>query len=143
MSEPRGEGVCLLYVCVRACVHIAFQHLASHRPTDRPNKKRTQRYDEFAHLYQRAHAQRRTADTKLNAASSRSHAVLLVKVVQQSAGGGKEVVGKVHLIDLAGSERNSKTGNGAAGAAADARLRESSNINTSLVRAVRWRGLIV
>lgn len=53
--------------------------------------------------------------------------MLLVKVIKP---GGK--VGKLHLIDLAGSERNSKTGNGVAGAAADARLRESANINTSL-----------
>lgn len=54
--------------------------------------------------------------------------MLLVKVVKA----GWQVGGKLHLIDLAGSERNSKTGNGVAGAAADARLRESANINTSL-----------
>ena len=92
------------------------------------NTHRAQTYEEFAALYQRAHAQRQTAGTRLNATSSRSHAVLLVKVVKP----GGQVGGKLHLIDLAGSERNSKTGNGVAGAAADARLRESANINTSL-----------
>ncbi len=54
--------------------------------------------------------------------------MLLVKLVEQQ---GRQV-GKLHLIDLAGSERNSKTGNAATGAAADARLKESATINTSL-----------
>jgi hypothetical protein len=39
---------------------------------------------------------------------------------------GKSVSGKLHLIDLAGSEDNRRTGNGSA------RLKESSAINTSL-----------
>ena len=44
------------------------------------------------------------------------------------AGSGGLLVGKLHLIDLAGSERNSKTGNMASGD----RMQESGNINLSL-----------
>lgn len=53
----------------------------------------------------------------------------IVKTAVAAAGTDSDtkcVVGKLHLIDLAGSEDNRKTGNGGE------RIRESSAINTSL-----------
>ncbi|XP_039255213.2 kinesin-like protein KIF13A isoform X1 [Styela clava] len=73
---------------------------------------------------------RTVAATKMNAESSRSHAVFTLIVTQtlvdpQSQVSG-ERVSKVSLVDLAGSERASKTG------AEGSRLKEGSNINKSL-----------
>jgi kinesin family member 22 len=114
---------CTPDVTVLSCV------LTPPPPPHHPPSNTKQTYEQFVALYEKAHQQRQTAGTRLNATSSRSHAVLRVQVVKpQGTGSG----GKLHLIDLAGSERNSKTGNTASGAAADARLKESATINTSL-----------
>ncbi|XP_069782984.1 kinesin-like protein KIF22 isoform X2 [Narcine bancroftii] len=70
---------------------------------------------------------RTTASTKLNARSSRSHSVLLLKVVKmQQTSPFRQLTGKLYLIDLAGSEDNRKTGN------KGIRLKESGAINASL-----------
>merc|ERR1711933_596789 len=74
---------------------------------------------------------RTTESTKANAVSSRSHAVLQIFVERKS----KDLVsdsdvrmGKLNLIDLAGSEKGSvvKTGNKSG-------MREGANINKSLL----------
>ena len=67
---------------------------------------------------------RATASTKMNADSSRSHAVLMlgIKVV----GGPRTLMGKLYLVDLAGSERVKKSG--VEGSAFD----EAKAINQSL-----------
>uniref|UniRef100_H2ZK92 Kinesin motor domain-containing protein n=1 Tax=Ciona savignyi TaxID=51511 RepID=H2ZK92_CIOSA len=73
---------------------------------------------------------RTVAATKMNAESSRSHAVFTLIVthtmVDVQSGVSGERVSKLSLVDLAGSERSSKTG------ASGARLKEGSNINKSL-----------
>ncbi|XP_072889615.1 kinesin-like protein KIF22 [Hemitrygon akajei] len=70
---------------------------------------------------------RTTASTKLNLRSSRSHSVLLIKVVKmERAAPFRQLTGKLYLIDLAGSEDNRRTGN------EGIRLKESGAINTSL-----------
>ncbi|KAK7919647.1 hypothetical protein WMY93_010931 [Mugilogobius chulae] len=70
---------------------------------------------------------RTTASTKLNQRSSRSHAILLVKVVRtQRAHPQRQQIGKLYLVDLAGSEDNRRTGN------QGIRLKESGAINLSL-----------
>ncbi|KAM6951365.1 kinesin-like protein KIF22 [Aplochiton taeniatus] len=70
---------------------------------------------------------RTTASTKLNQRSSRSHAILLIKVVRtQRAPPHRQQTGKLHLVDLAGSEDNRRTGN------QGIRLKESGAINLSL-----------
>ncbi|KAH7867921.1 P-loop containing nucleoside triphosphate hydrolase protein [Lentinula edodes] len=72
---------------------------------------------EFHTLYQRGVRHRSTGATLLNSGSSRSHAVLTFYIGAR---------GKLHLLDLAGSENNNLTGND------PQRMRESAAINTSL-----------
>jgi Kinesin motor domain len=79
---------------------------------------------EFESLYDRANANRSTGATKLNAHSSRSHAILCVKV--SIATPTETRVSTASAIDLAGSEDNRRTGNG------KDRMVESASINKSL-----------
>ncbi len=84
----------------------------------------------FAQLFETGRKNRATACTNMNERSSRSHAVLVVNVSGTSRGGGggdeRRVSGRLNLIDLAGSERVSRSG------ASGDRLREAQNINRSL-----------
>ncbi|USW55833.1 Putative kinesin-like protein [Septoria linicola] len=79
---------------------------------------------EFEGLYDEANVNRSTSATKLNAHSSRSHAILCVKVTQVT--GDELRVSTASCIDLAGSEDNRRTDNN------KERLVESSAINKSL-----------
>lgn len=79
---------------------------------------------DFEKLYIEANNNRVTAATKLNAHSSRSHAILRVKLTQISGGSIKESTASA--IDLAGSEDNRRTENNRE------RLVESAAINKSL-----------
>ncbi|KAJ6781835.1 hypothetical protein PWT90_07550 [Aphanocladium album] len=79
---------------------------------------------DFEKLYIEANQNRVTAATKLNAHSSRSHAILRVKVTQTGPDFIRESTASA--IDLAGSEDNRRTDNG------KERLIESAAINKSL-----------
>ncbi|KAL4892671.1 P-loop containing nucleoside triphosphate hydrolase protein [Aspergillus ambiguus] len=79
---------------------------------------------EFETLYDQANTNRSTSATKLNAHSSRSHAILCVKVAVTS--GDKTRVSTASAIDLAGSEDNRRTDND------KERMVESASINKSL-----------
>ncbi|KAK7745714.1 hypothetical protein SLS62_009680 [Diatrype stigma] len=79
---------------------------------------------DFERLYIEANTNRVTAATKLNALSSRSHAILRVKVTQTTGDAVRESTASA--IDLAGSEDNRRTENG------KERLVESAAINKSL-----------
>ncbi|KAK8137861.1 Kinesin-like protein [Apiospora sp. TS-2023a] len=79
---------------------------------------------DFEKLYIESNLNRVTASTKLNAHSSRSHAILRVKVTQVTEEGVLESIASA--IDLAGSEDNRRTDNG------KERLVESAAINKSL-----------
>lgn len=79
---------------------------------------------DFEKLYIEANNNRVTASTKLNAHSSRSHAVLRVKLTQTTGDLVRESTASA--IDLAGSEDNRRTENG------KERLVESAAINKSL-----------
>lgn len=82
---------------------------------------------EFMSLFEKASQQRKTAATKLNPHSSRSHSIVLMKVQkQQQVAPFTKLNGKFYLIDLAGSEDNRRTGN------EGIRLKESGSINGSL-----------
>ena len=79
---------------------------------------------EFEKLYDQANVNRSTSATKLNAHSSRSHAILCVKLTVTA---GETVrVSTASAIDLAGSEDNRRTDNN------KDRLVESAAINKSL-----------
>lgn len=79
---------------------------------------------DFEKMYIEANNNRVTASTKLNAHSSRSHAVLRVKLTQTTGDMIRESTASA--IDLAGSEDNRRTDNG------KERLVESAAINKSL-----------
>ncbi|KAF2083326.1 kinesin-domain-containing protein [Saccharata proteae CBS 121410] len=79
---------------------------------------------EFEKLYDEANVNRSTSATKLNAHSSRSHAILCVKLTQTTATHTR--VSTASAIDLAGSEDNRRTDNNRE------RLVESASINKSL-----------
>lgn len=79
---------------------------------------------DFEKAYDEANLNRSTSATKLNAHSSRSHAVLCVKVTQTT--GDQVRVSTASAIDLAGSEDNRRTDNN------KDRLVESASINKSL-----------
>lgn len=83
---------------------------------------------EFEEIYSAAAACRATGSTKINAQSSRSHAVLNVIVRDENLATGQLTEGKLSLIDLAGSESNKHTGNGGN----SERMQESIEINKSL-----------
>ncbi|KAF7558784.1 hypothetical protein G7046_g5364 [Stylonectria norvegica] len=79
---------------------------------------------EFEKMYIESNNNRVTAATKLNAHSSRSHAILRVKLTQTTGDMVRESTASA--IDLAGSEDNRRTENG------KERLVESAAINKSL-----------
>eukprot|EP00474_Spongospora_subterranea_P008795 CRZ09253.1 hypothetical protein [Spongospora subterranea] len=73
---------------------------------------------------------RRTAETKMNAASSRSHTIFTVKVhTKETTVDGEDIIkiGKLNLVDLAGSECVGKS------EAVGQRAKEAGNINRSLL----------
>ncbi|KAH9815519.1 P-loop containing nucleoside triphosphate hydrolase protein [Melampsora americana] len=82
---------------------------------------------DFERFYEKAMRSRSTSSTKLNHASSRSHAILNLNLTQLR--GGRTYEGKCVLIDLAGSENNKKTGNDEN----RERMKESVEINQSLL----------
>uniref|UniRef100_A0A2I3TCK2 Kinesin-like protein n=1 Tax=Pan troglodytes TaxID=9598 RepID=A0A2I3TCK2_PANTR len=84
-------------------------------------------FADFERHFLPASRNRTVGATRLNQRSSRSHAVLLVKVDQRERlAPFRQREGKLYLIDLAGSEDNRRTGN------KGLRLKESGAINTSL-----------
>uniref|UniRef100_A0A336MQK5 Kinesin-like protein n=1 Tax=Culicoides sonorensis TaxID=179676 RepID=A0A336MQK5_CULSO len=83
--------------------------------------------EEMIYVMQKGNKNRTTGRTNMNEHSSRSHAIFMIKIEMCETGESSTVkVGKLNLIDLAGSERQSKTG-----ATAD-RLKEASKINRAL-----------
>ncbi|XP_043845256.1 kinesin-like protein KIF22 isoform X2 [Dromiciops gliroides] len=84
-------------------------------------------FTDFEQHFLPASRNRTVGATRLNQRSSRSHAVLLVKVEQRERMAPfRQREGKLYLIDLAGSEDNRRTGN------QGLRLKESGAINASL-----------
>lgn len=81
-------------------------------------------------LQERGNSNRAVASTKMNAGSSRSHAIftVVVEANEKDAAGQDHIKqGKMNLVDLAGSERAGKT------EATGDRLKEGCAINLSLV----------
>merc|ERR1712142_1249783 len=85
---------------------------------------------EVYQILEKGSDKRKTAETLMNAHSSRSHTVFTVTVhIKEASLMGEEVlrIGKLNLVDLAGSENVGRSG------AKDARAREAGNINQSLL----------
>lgn len=84
-------------------------------------------HEQFLKTYELGCNNRTTAATKLNSSSNRSHAVMVMKIThKETVSPFRTLTGKLHLIDLAGSEDNRRTGN------TGVRMTESTNINSSL-----------
>ena len=86
--------------------------------------------EEALSLLARGVAARRTAETRLNMASSRSHSIFtLSTAIKETSACGEDLVkcGKLNLVDLAGSENVGRSG------ARDGRAREAGSINQSLL----------
>lgn len=87
-------------------------------------------YQDIQAFMQVGNQARRTASTKMNDTSSRSHAVFTLTIHQhyldQATRKNVEKTSRFRLVDLAGSERATATG------ATGERLREGANINKSL-----------
>ena len=84
---------------------------------------------EIMDLLQEGNRRRKTDSTSANATSSRSHAVLEVRVSRRPRHQAKTKVthGKLCMVDLAGSERAAETDN------RGQKLRDGANINKSLL----------
>eukprot|EP00854_Cymbomonas_tetramitiformis_P010583 gene10583-12519_t len=98
---------------------------------ERMTKHAVHTEEDVLDLVRRGSARRKTASTKLNVASSRSHAVLTLHVtVINAEGDGDEgdvaTFSKINLVDLAGSERVKDSG------VEGEHLREACGINLSL-----------
>eukprot|EP00820_Chromera_velia_P019035 Cvel_27947.t1-p1 / transcript=Cvel_27947.t1 / gene=Cvel_27947 / organism=Chromera_velia_CCMP2878 / gene_product=Kinesin-like protein KIF19, putative / transcript_product=Kinesin-like protein KIF19, putative / location=Cvel_scaffold3566:524-3441(-) / protein_length=443 / sequence_SO=supercontig / SO=protein_coding / is_pseudo=false len=86
--------------------------------------------DEVMDLLQEGNRHRTQEPTDANQTSSRSHAVLQVTIQEKERGQGAKAsfkVGKLSMIDLAGSERAKQTNN------RGVRMLEGANINRSLL----------
>eukprot|EP01139_Manchomonas_bermudensis_P025932 Amastigsp_a847374_24.p1 type:complete len:1065 gc:universal Amastigsp_a847374_24:38-3232(+) len=93
-------------------------------------KERVSSYEDVERLMELGNTMRTVAQTNMNATSSRSHSVLTVLLTQTRVNHenmtASDTTSKINLIDLAGSERQAKTG------AEGDRLKEGSAINQSL-----------
>jgi len=83
--------------------------------------------EEVMKIFEEGRRNRAVASTNMNEHSSRSHAVLIINVSGRSKTDARTLHGKLNLIDLAGSERVSKSG------ASGDRLKEAQKINKSLL----------
>lgn len=61
-------------------------------------------------IFEEGLAGRKTRKTNMNDASSRSHLVFSIIIDSTNVNTGVRTVGKISFVDLAGSEKSSKTG---------------------------------
>lgn len=86
-----------------------------------------EQHDQVLELMKLGQQSRTVGSTLMNAESSRSHSIFIIKIHQKNATDEtKNLFAKINLVDLAGSERASSTG------ASGSRLKEGANINKSL-----------
>jgi len=92
------------------------------------HQQRVKSDTELLKLMDKGFSNRSVAATLMNATSSRSHSIFMVRIEHAETLNGRETirVGKLNMVDLAGSERQKKTG------AEGERLVEAAKINQSL-----------
>merc|ERR1711972_860591 len=81
--------------------------------------------EEVINCITKASSNRAVSSTDMNEQSSRSHSIVTVQT-KCALLGGDTYIGKIHLIDLAGSENTNKSGVTGQG------MKEAQNINKSL-----------
>lgn len=100
-------------------------------------EKPVQSAEDVLSLMQKAQHSRMIGETKMNKASSRSHCLFTIQVKGKISlledDGDMEFTGKLHMVDLAGSECAKSAGNDRSSPDAAARERERLNINRSLL----------
>jgi len=88
-------------------------------------EERVESVDDVMRCIDAASKNRAVSTTDMNDQSSRSHSIVTVRT-QSTLRGGDTYMGKIHLIDLAGSENTNKSGVTGQG------MKEAQNINKSL-----------
>ena len=116
VSRPRGEAP------VKLTAREGAQGVYVQDLTVRPVAS----LDNVLAIMREGYSSRKTFATNMNEHSSRSHCLMSVHVAGTNRVTGATVRGKLHLIDLAGSERIAKSG------ATGDRLKEAQAINKSL-----------
>lgn len=117
---------------IRDLLDVSKVNLAVHEDKNRVTyvKGATERFvsspEEVFEVIEQGKSNRHIAVTNMNEHSSRSHSVFLIQVKQENMETQKKLLGKLYMVDLAGSEKVSKTG--AEGTVLD----EAKNINKSL-----------
>ena len=99
--------------------------------------------EDVLQLMERAQQRRKTGETKMNKSSSRSHCLFTLCVhakLRVEDGGLLDTTGKLHMVDLAGSECAKSAGMGEKETAG--RERERKNINQSLLTLGRVISLL-
>jgi len=91
------------------------------------SKKSPKTAEEVFELLEFGNKNRKQSPTDANAVSSRSHAILMVKIKRIEMSTKTKITSKLNLIDLAGSERAAASSN------KGQTLREGAKINTSLL----------
>ena len=80
-------------------------------------------------LFQRGNSRRQTSSHRMNAVSSRSHAIFQIVIERRRSQSSSVSISTLNFVDLAGSERVEKSGN----EFEPLRTREATNINVSLL----------
>ena len=83
--------------------------------------------EEINEIFQLGTENRTVGNTKMNAKSSRSHSLFILTIFQRNSKTDSTKAGKLYFVDLAGSEKISKTG------AEGQLLEDAKNINKSLL----------
>lgn len=84
-------------------------------------------FEEAMRLLQIGLDRKKTAATKMNAASSRSHTIFTIHLMKKKPNGSEYQFAKMNLVDLAGSENINRSGS------TNQRAKEAGSINQSLL----------
>ena len=128
-SDNFLKPLCVLGICQVQCTFNMFlpflKTFVDHGFVENLTEETIQTSEELMLFIKRIHLNRSISSTNMNQASSRSHVLLQLRVIQQLLT-GETKESRLTFVDLAGSERQSKT------EAKGMRFTEAININLSL-----------